>query len=157
MTKKAIDTSCIEGTNAGVYHLLLSLTKSTRLHVGSLGLRTFPPGFFVYTGRARRGLASRLRRHLGRQKTNHWHIDWLTKIARVEEIWVDLGPGQAECENHRQVFELPGAKTLVPRFGSSDCHCPSHLVYFAKRPTLKRKGNQKWQQILNRSLGSARR
>jgi hypothetical protein len=30
--------------------------------------------------------------------------------------------------------QLPGMTIPVPRFGSSDCRCPAHLVYFGERP-----------------------
>jgi Uri superfamily endonuclease len=65
-----------------IYHLVLRLPETQSLHVGCLGLQRFSHGYYVYTGRARRGLASRLKRHLRMEKTNHWHIDW-RRIADV--------------------------------------------------------------------------
>ncbi len=127
---------------AGIYHLVLSLPRARRLRAGKLALKSYPSGYYVYTGSARRGLAMRILRHLRKKKTRHWHIDWLTQVARVEEIWVDVDPKSAECECHQRVIVLPGARTLIPRFGSSDCRCPSHLAYFQRRPKLRGVGFQ---------------
>lgn len=143
--------------DGGIYHLVLSLSRPNGLRVGSLGLRKFPPGYYVYTGSARRGLASRLRRHLRRKKTSHWHIDRLTKVARMEEIWVDFRPKWAECESHRLILSMAGAKRPIPGFGSSDCRCHSHLAHFDRMPIIHRKGKPKWQKTLVRVLGSAGR
>jgi sugar fermentation stimulation protein A len=126
----------------GIYHLVLRLPRARRLRAGNLGLKSYPSGYYVYTGSARRGLDMRILRHLRKEKTRHWHIDWLTQVARVEEIWVDIRPKSAECECHRRVLSLPGSRTLIPRFGSSDCRCPSHLVFFHKRPNLRGVGFQ---------------
>lgn len=124
----------------GIYHLVLNMPRARRLRVGSLGLKSYPSGYYVYTGSARRGLAMRILRHLRKQKIRHWHIDRLTQVARVEEIWVDIRPQSAECQCHGRVLALPGARTLIPRFGSSDCRCPSHLAYFQRRPKLRGAG-----------------
>jgi sugar fermentation stimulation protein A len=143
--------------NGGIYHLVLSLQESRGLRVGSLGLQSFPIGYYVYTGSARRGLASRLRRHLRRKKTIHWHIDRLTRVARIEEIWVDFRPERTECESHGLILSMAGAKRPVPGFGSSDCRCLSHLAHFDRMPVLHRKGKRRWRQTLVRILGSAGR
>ncbi len=127
---------------AGIYHLVLSLPRARRLRAGSLGLKSYPSGYYVYTGSAGRGLAMRILRHLRKEKTRHWHIDWLTQVARIEEIWVDIRPKSRECECHGRVLALPGAGTLIPKFGSSDCRCPSHLAYFQRRPKLRGVGFQ---------------
>lgn len=119
-----------------IYHLLLRLSAPRTLHVGCLGLRQFPPGYYIYTGSARRGLGSRLQRHLRRDKIEHWHIDRLTRLARIEEIWVDLSGKRTECKSHQEILILPGASRSIPQFGSSDCRCPSHLTHFKKRPFL---------------------
>ncbi|MFQ5850096.1 MAG: DUF123 domain-containing protein [Candidatus Binatia bacterium] len=155
VSQKEILPPLAQKGTTGIYHLVLSLAEPRKLHVGSLGPKRFPSGTYVYTGRAEAGLVSRLRRHLSKNKINHWHIDRLTKVARVEEIWIDFQPKQNECESHGWILTLPGAKTLIPRFGSSDCLCPSHLAYFDKMPVLHRKGKQQWRQTLVRVLGSA--
>jgi Uri superfamily endonuclease len=143
-------------SDGGLYHLVLRMREPRRLRVGSLGWHNFPAGFYVYTGSARRGLVSRVRRHHRREKVNHWHIDWLTRVARIEEIWLDFDLRRSECRNHGRVLNLPGARTPVPGFGSSDCRCPSHLAHFVKKPTLKRKGMEQWQQELRQKSAAVR-
>ena len=141
---------------AGIYHLVLSLPRARRLRAGSLGLKSYPSGYYVYTGSARRGLAMRILRHLRKGKTRHWHIDWLTQVARIEEIWVDLLPKSRECECHRRVLALPGAGNLIPKFGSSDCRCPSHLAYFPRRPKLRGDGFQSTRGKKHQQFGTRR-
>lgn len=49
---------------------------------------------------------------------------------------IQAQPGRdpaAECQLARAVRSWPGAET-VPAFGASDCHCDSHLAWFARRP-----------------------
>ncbi|NIO06721.1 MAG: DUF123 domain-containing protein [Deltaproteobacteria bacterium] len=94
----------------------------------------YPAGYYVYTGRAKRGLASRVLRHLRKEKMLHWHIDWLTRVAPVQEVWLELRPGCEECACHKRVVAMRGTMTLIPGFGSSDCRCPSHLAFFKRRP-----------------------
>ena len=138
---------------AGIYHLVISLPRARRLRAGKLGLKSYPSGYYVYTGSARRGLAMRILRHLRKEKTRHWHIDWLTQVSRIEEIWVNVHPKSAECECHQRVIALPGARTLIPRFGSSDCRCPSHLAYFQWKPELKGVGFQSTRGKRHRRFG----
>ncbi len=142
---------------AGIYHLVLSLPRARRLRAGSLGLKSYPSGYYVYTGSARRGLAMRILRHLRKDKTRHWHIDWLTQVARIEEIWVNIRPKSRECECHRRVLALPGAGTQIPKFGSSDCRCPSHLAYFQRRPKLRGVGVQSTLEKRHQRFGIPRR
>jgi len=91
-----------------------------------------------------------------KEKTRHWHIDWLTQVARIEEIWVNIRPKSRECECHRRVLSLPGARTLIPRFGSSDCRCPSHLAYFQWRPKLRGVGFQSTRGKRHQQFGTRR-
>jgi len=121
---------------AEIYHLLLYLDRARRLCVGSLGPCDFPAGYYVYTGSAKRGLAKRLARHARKRKTLHWHIDYLTRVAQLEQIRVKSAGSDAECRSHRAIMKLPGARVIVPGFGSSDCRCPAHLARFERRPAI---------------------
>jgi Uri superfamily endonuclease len=78
-----------------------------------------------------------------------WHIDYLLRRATVREVlaFTDLGwwhrisscawdTVPSECD--LAAFLLArGGRITVPRFGSSDCLCPSHLTYFQHRPRLE--------------------
>lgn len=120
---------------SGVYCVIVRLERTARIRVGRLGVMTFAPGTYVYTGRAARGLAGRLARHLRRRKPKRWHIDHLTthRWARVVGIVVILGDATRECSLNRRV--MASAQGSVPGFGASDCRggCRSHLAYFAPR------------------------
>ncbi len=146
----------IREKRTGIYHLMLSLPRARRLRAGRLGLKSYPSGYYVYTGSARRGLAMRILRHLRKEKTRHGHIDCLCQVARLEEIWVNIRPKSRECECHRRVLSLPGARTLIPRFGSSDCRCPSHLAYFQWRPKLRGVGFQSTRGKRHQRFGTRR-
>ncbi|MCH6544959.1 MAG: DUF123 domain-containing protein [Deltaproteobacteria bacterium] len=93
---------------------------------------------------------------LRKEKTRHWHIDWLTQVARIAEIWVNIRPKSRECECHRRVLALPGAGNLIPKFGSSDCRCPSHLAYFPRRPKLRGDGFQSTRGKKHQQFGTRR-
>jgi Uri superfamily endonuclease len=120
----------------GTYLLLLSLAEPTRLQVGRLGPVDLPAGWYVYVGSALGGLGPRLRRHVSREKRPHWHIDTLRAAAMLTAIAVRIGPERVECAVAAQVGARPDATLPVPRFGSTDCRCRSHLVHFPTPPDL---------------------
>ena len=62
-------------------------------------------------------------------------MDQLRQAGTVAEVWVVADRAPLECALARAVAALPGAR-LSPRFGSSDCRCPGHLVSFSRRPAL---------------------
>ncbi len=113
----------------GAYQLHLKLDKSVRIKVGKLGTFLFPAGRYVYTGSALNGLENRLARHFRKRKKLHWHIDYFLQHARIERVCVVKTDQRIECELNRQVLDLSNAQVIVKGFGSSDCSCPSHLVY----------------------------
>jgi len=117
----------------GTYQLLIRLRRPAMITVGALGCFRFPAGWYVYTGSAKNGLTQRIRRHLRQDKRKHWHIDYLLAAADGVEAFVLPGSTTSECELHSQ---LRGGQVLVPGFGSSDCGCESHLVYFRKWPAI---------------------
>jgi Uri superfamily endonuclease len=113
----------------GSYQLILYLPKVTTLQVGRLGTFLFPAGRYVYTGSALNGVETRLARHQRQNKTLHWHIDYLLRHARIMTIRVFPTPQNIECALNRQPLRRPGAQVIAKGFGSSDCRCPSHLVF----------------------------
>ena len=146
----------------GTYALVMELGSDTSIAVGRLGRRsgvreiTFPAGCYIYFGSAHGGLRQRVSRHLkgeggegsrgSREKRLHWHIDYLVQFADVTEVWYALEEekdeqqarmGRLECLWCRAAGELPQARFLIPGFGSSDCRCPSHLIYFPAPPSFE--------------------
>ncbi len=103
-----------------------------KIRVGQLGLFSFLPGAYVYTGSARRHVAARVTRHLSKNKRLHWHIDYLLLSPGVVVSGIRTFDAR-ECQINRAT---PGAIPVL-RFGASDCRagCGSHLKYLGGSDT----------------------
>ncbi|MFQ6101407.1 MAG: DUF123 domain-containing protein [Anaerolineae bacterium] len=119
--------------------MILRLPRPTTVGVGRLGRFQFPAGWYAYAGSARGpgGLAARISRHLRSSKLLHWHIDYLRAYAHPVAAWYAVGTQKRECAWAQALSGLPGASISMPRFGASDCRCPTHLVYFATPPDVE--------------------
>jgi len=114
-----------------VYAAVFVLAARRRIRIGRLGRFDFPAGRYVYVGSAQRNLAARLARHGRRWKTLHWHIDYFSRWARLEEAWAWPRPRADECRLAWAIAALPGAVPGPAGFGASDCHCATHLYHLA--------------------------
>jgi len=123
----------VSAVDSGFYQLVVRLGRRRTIVVGRLGRFGFPAGYYVYTGSARRGLESRIARHLRRRKRMRWHIDYLLQCADVVGVR-RYGGGNSECALNGTAEGLPGSTVVVRGFGSSDCRCPSHLLFFSRNP-----------------------
>jgi Uri superfamily endonuclease len=123
---------------SGCYSIIVDVTRALEFRVGRLGRILFPAGYYVYTGRAKKGIGQRVRRHFKKKKPCHWHIDYLTsrEDVRVMEAIVYSDNADEECAINQRLSRLPGSRVFAPGFGSSDCvaGCGSHLLYFKRRP-----------------------
>lgn len=88
-------------------------------------------GTYAYVGSAQGpGGFRRLLRHRrvaeGRSLVRHWHIDAVLACSRWRGAFVrETEDPSMECALARALAErLPPA---IPRFGSSDCRCPTHF------------------------------
>ena len=124
----------VEVRGSGLYQLVVRLEKKRLITVGRHGRFTFPAGYYVYTGSGRRGLESRIARHLRRQKRMRWHIDYLLRYGHVLEVR-RYGDDKTECELSRRAGRMSNGRVIVRGFGSSDCSCPTHLFYFPRNPS----------------------
>ena len=110
------------------YQLFIRLATPQRIAIGQLGCFDFPAGCYVYTGSARRNFEARIARHLRKEKTLRWHIDYLLAAPgiQVERVRRSALP---ECELNRRA----GGQLAIPGFGASDCRaaCGSHLRWKA--------------------------
>ena len=124
----------------GSYALLLRLEETAVIQVGKLGEFAFTPGYYLYLGSAlgSGGLAARLRRHLTADKRPFWHIDYLRQRTAVASVWYAADGRNWEHSWAAAALELPGAAVPAPRFGASDCRCPTHLIFFADNPPLSK-------------------
>lgn len=121
----------------GTYALLLALDEQATITVGKLGTFLFPAGYYLYIGSAGGGLFHRLRRHLEQGKRLHWHIDYLRQWADVIEVWYLLSEESLECSWAQAATAMPQAQISIPGFGSSDCRCRSHLLYYPSPPSFE--------------------
>ena len=123
--------------NRGSYLIVLELPAPVQVEVGSLGNIGFKAGWYVYSGSAQKNLAQRVARHLRHvRKQPHWHLDYLTGHAGKLVGLPVASYDNLECELAAQLRDIGGEG--VPRFGSSDCSCGSHLYYFATPPLKNR-------------------
>jgi Uri superfamily endonuclease len=108
------------------YQLHIHVAHPLRLRVGALRESVFPAGEYVYTGSAKRNFEARIARHLRRDKTIRWHIDYLLTAPGV----VVTAVSRSEADECALNQATPGA-IPVPGFGASDCRrgCGSHLKY----------------------------
>ena len=119
----------------GLYQLIVRLPKACDISVGLHGRFSFHAGYYVYTGSAKRGLESRISRHLRKRKKLRWHIDYLLRYGEIIAV-KRYGNILSECGLNRRVERLPGSRIIVAGFGSSDCRCPAHLLYFERNPSF---------------------
>jgi Uri superfamily endonuclease len=115
----------------GTYCLIISLPGVTRIKIGALGVCKFDPGIYVYVGSALSGIEKRVGRHKSASKKKRWHIDFL--LAKAEIVGVIAIPSSeksVECATAKLLLGCEDATIAVKGFGSSDCRCDSHLVYF---------------------------
>ena len=84
------------------------------------------------------GVRARLAHHRKRAARPHWHVDHLRLHTQLERVWFTHDPVHREHQWAQAIQQLPGAETPLHGFGSSDCACASHLVRFARRPSLRR-------------------
>ena len=114
------------------------------IRIGRLGHRFFRRGSYAYVGSARRGMSSRLNRHLKDKKRPHWHIDYLLRYAEIEAIVYGECASDKECA---LAAELSHSFRSVFGFGSTDCRCASHLFFSIHRSRLVRIGHGSLKRI----------
>lgn len=120
----------------GLYILVLRLRERQEISVGKLANTTFWPGIYLYVGRARSGLAGRIRRHLRKEKKFFWHIDYFLQRAEIKDIWIKDNDFD-ECQAARAIENnIGGSLSPLIKFGSSDCRCLSHLVFVPDKKHL---------------------
>lgn len=122
----------IEAKDRGAYLFIVKLENDVKIEVGSLGRLSFEKGFYIYAGSAGKNLSARIARHRRLRKNMHWHIDYLRQVSDFHAALPLRSADDLECELASVLKGL--ADNEVPSFGSTDCHCSSHLLYFKKDP-----------------------
>ena len=124
-------------SSPGTYALLLRCDQDMSVQIGRWGRLVTRPGYYVYVGSAfgPGGLRARVLRHWRRDKTPHWHLDYLRAITTPVLVWYSRDARRLEHRWAQALAQLPGMRP-VQGFGCSDCRCAAHLFFAAKRPTL---------------------
>ena len=123
----------------GTYILILHLPHDQDIQIGKLGRYEFRSGFYAYVGSAlgRGGLAVRLKHHYNPTPRPHWHIDYLRKMTKLDQVWLAESEKVWEHDWAAILPKLYGTTLSMRGFGSSDCKCKTHLFYFQKRPLIR--------------------
>jgi len=122
----------------GSYTILVKLSESLSLEVGSIGEINFNEGFYAYNGSAfGSGGLKRVERHKDKSLNGggcHWHVDYLLTLECSEVVDVFRKKDSVhECSlsrNMQNKFEA------IDSFGCSDCDCKSHLYFSEDRKKL---------------------
>ena len=131
----------------GTYVLFLTFFSERRVSVGALGELTFGPGMYCYVGSAMNGLDQRVGRHLSRDKTARWHVDYLTLAADLVEAAESYPDFVPECEL-AALAESCGCVPAAIGFGCSDCSCRTHLfstTLDSRQRLVDRANLKQWQ------------
>jgi sugar fermentation stimulation protein A len=119
----------------GSYCIAAFLPEDSDIEIAKLGTFSFPRGMYVYTGSALSSLESRIGRHIGKEKKMKWHIDFFLEEAEALGFIPIVSTEREECSVNSKFLEK--GNVLAKGFGSSDCKCPSHLVYLGDQPHLE--------------------
>ena len=116
--------------NKGTYLLVIKCSKNISFKIGSLGTITLKSqDIYIYVGSAfnRGGLACRIRRHLKyREKKTFWHIDYVLNINTGCKVAMVIIIPERKVE-HIIAEQFSTMFKYIPKFGSTDCKCPSHF------------------------------
>jgi sugar fermentation stimulation protein A len=118
--------------DSGCYIIILHLEKNTEIAVGELGNISFKKGYYLYTGSAKKALSKRVERHQRSRKNLFWHIDYLREKASFHKGLPIRTSEDLECALAAGLQKI--TDWSIPRFGSSDCSCKSHLFGMDKDP-----------------------
>ena len=121
-----------EVEDRGSYLLILRLKRKRRVTVGQLGALLFERGYYLYVGSAMGSLSPRIARHTRLRKKLRWHVDYLRQVADEVVPLPVVSSKRLECDMASALSGLLGLGP--PRFGSSDCDCPTYLFWSIDDP-----------------------
>lgn len=132
----------VQKKDSGIYLLLIEIKNNSSINVGGLRNVFFRGGYYVYVGSAAKNMKKRIERHRRLKKRAFWHVDYLTCTyppffyfpIRIEKKY--------ECELSKSLLEI--CDWFVPKFGSRDCRCKTHLFGFKENPL----NNEKFMRVV---------
>ncbi len=148
-----------EAHDSGVYVMVMHLDHDLDLEIGSKGMMHFKAGYYMYVGSAKANLTKRIERHKRKRKKMHWHLDYFRghcEMIAAVPIRTSGLPLESWSLTHEPYPSMPSmpdpddvdvsvecaladavgaiAEWEVPKFGSSDCYCTSHLFGMKENP-----------------------
>lgn len=123
----------------GTYCLTFYCSILSQVTVGKLGTYQIIPGYYCYIGSAfgSGGLKSRIQRHLKINKRHHWHLDYIRPYLEPIEVCYTTDTIKREHQWSELLLKEKNSSIPINNFGSSDCHCPTHLFYYKIKPQIK--------------------
>lgn len=118
--------------NHSLYTVHLHLSEDKEITIGKLGTYHFQRGLYIYVGSAKRAILHRLNRHKKIEKPKRWHIDYLRPYCEITKI-ITYVEGDGECSLAEKLRKEVNGTLPIKRFGASDCHCYSHLIYVGNK------------------------
>jgi Uri superfamily endonuclease len=119
----------------GTYAIIFRCRTKTRMQIGRFGNTTLRKGYYIYVGSAfgPGGVHARVSRHYRKNKTPHWHIDYLRAFMSPVSVWYTHDHRRLE---HRWAHAFLRMDRMIDfkGFGCSDCGCRSHLFYTRDEP-----------------------
>ena len=153
-----------EAHDSGVYIMVMHLDHDLDLEVGSKGMMHFKAGYYMYVGSAKANLTKRIERHKRKRKKMHWHLDYfrghcemiagvpirtsglpLERWSLTHDPYLSMpsmpDPDDVDVSVECALADAVGAiaEWEVPKFGSSDCDCTSHLFGMMENPIHNKK------------------
>jgi sugar fermentation stimulation protein A len=122
----------MEARDRGCYIITGLLRMNRTIEIGSYGRINFKKGYYLYTGSAMNSLSSRIKRHLRKEKTMRWHIDYLIPYLQDLKAIPIQSSEDLECLLSESLSSV--SEGYIKGFGSSDCHCQSHLYWMQNNP-----------------------
>lgn len=123
------------GTYVVVYHS----RQSQQITIGQWSTLQLQAGYYFYVGSAfgPGGINARVSRHWRREKSQRWHVDYLSAYCEAVGAWYSHAPQRLE---HQWAQALHGitAMRVIEGFGCSDCDCVTHLFYAKSNVRLGR-------------------
>lgn len=124
----------------GTYVVIYRSSTQQLVSIGKLGKLRAAHGYYLYLGSAfgPGGIAGRVARHLQSTARLHWHIDYLKCALQPIEVGVAHDTKRREHAWANCLQASQGVTIPLPRFGASDCRCPTHLFFAQTQHDLKR-------------------
>jgi Uri superfamily endonuclease len=123
----------------GTYALVLQSHTRARARIGRWGHLNIKPGHYIYVGSAfgPGGVLARVLRHCRKEKSKHWHIDYLREFVTPILAWCSYESVRLEHRWAETMTEMTDT-TPIRGFGCSDCKCQAHLFYTEIEPDYVR-------------------